>query len=137
MRIYIYNSILYLYNQLLKSIENISIIGIKKHKEDAVTLLSEFVPKAQKFSAKVNSYNDYIRELEIKVINQKYDNKELTEENHKLKEEKEDKEFETSMKLRNMQNQLKKYEKYIKKIPKEILDEIDAKERDKGKEMER
>lgn len=27
--------------------------------------------------------------------------------------------------------------KYIKKIPKEILDEIDAKERDKGKEMER
>ena len=41
------------------------------------------------------------------------------------------------MKLRNMQNQLKKYEKYIKKIPKEILDEIDAKERDKGKEMER
>ena len=137
MRIYIYNSILYLYNQLLKSIENISIIGIKKHKEDAVTLLSEFVPKAQKFSAKVNSYNDYIRELEIKVINQKYDNKELTEENHKLKEEKEDKEFETSMKLRNMQNQLKKYEKYIKKIPKEILDEIDAKEREKGKEIER
>ena len=137
MRIYIYNSILYLYNQLLKSIENISIIGIKKHKEDAVTLLSEFVPKAQKFSAKVNSYNDYIRELEIKVINQKYDNKELTEENYKLKEEKADKEFETDMKLLNMQNQLNKYEKYIKKIPKEILNEIDAKERDKGKEMER
>ena len=75
--------------------------------------------------------------MEIKVINQKYDNKELVEENHKLKEEKADKEFETSMKLRNMQNQLKKYEKYIKKIPKEILDEIDAKEREKGKEMER
>ena len=127
----------YLYNQLLKSIENINMIGMKKHKEEAVTLLSEFVPKARKFSAKVNSYNDYIRELEIKVINQKYDNKELVEENHKLKEEKADKEFETSMKLRNMQNQLKKYEKYIKKIPKEILDEIDAKEREKGKEMER
>lgn len=61
----------------------------------------------------------------------------LVEENHKLKEEKADKEFETSMKLRNMQNQLKKYEKYIKKIPKEILDEIDAKEREKGKEIER
>ena len=93
----------------------------------------------QQFSAKVNSYNDYIRELEIKVINQKYDNKELREENYKLKEEKADKEFETDMKLLNMQNQLKKYEKYIKKIPKEILDEIDAKEREreKGKELER
>ena len=127
----------YLYNQLLKSIENINMIGMKKHKEEAITLLSKFVPKARKFSAKVNSYNDYIRELEIKVINQKYDNKELVEENHKLKEEKEDKEFETSMKLRNMQIQLNKYEKYIKKIPKEILDEIDAKEREKGKEIER
>lgn len=30
----------YLYNQLLKSIEKINIIGMKKHKEDAVTLLS-------------------------------------------------------------------------------------------------
>ena len=127
----------YLYNQLLKSIENINMIGLKKHKEEAVSLLSEFVPKARKFSAKINSYNDYIRELEIKVINQKYDNKELVEENHKLKEEKADKEFETGMKLRNMQIQLNKYEKYIKKIPKEILDEIEAKEREKGKEMER
>ena len=75
--------------------------------------------------------------MEIKVINQKYDNKELAEENNKLKEEKADKEFETGMKLRNMQTQLNKYEKYIKRIPKEILDEIDAKEREKGKEMER
>ena len=113
---------------------------MKKQKQEAVTLLSEFVPKARKFSAKVNSYNDYIRELEIKVINQKYDNKELVEENHKLKEEKADKEFETSMKLRNMQNQLKKYEKYIKKVPKDIIEEIERKEREqnyKDKEMER
>ena len=39
-----------------------------------------------------------------------------------------------------MQNQVKKYEKYIKKVPKEILDEIEAKERErehnKEKEME-
>ena len=52
-----------------------------------------------------------------------------------------DKEFETSIKLMNMQNQIKKYEKYIKKVPKEILEEIDRKERKhnyyKDKEMER
>ena len=51
-----------------------------------------------------------------------------------------DKEFETSMRLMDMQNQLKKYEKYIKKVPKEILEEIDRKEREhnyKDKEMER
>lgn len=39
-----------------------------------------------------------------------------------------------------MQNQVKKYEKYIKKVPKEILDKIEAKERErennKEKEME-
>ena len=39
-----------------------------------------------------------------------------------------------------IQNQVKKYEKYIKKVPKEILDEIEAKERErehnKEKEME-
>ena len=40
-------------------------------------------------------------------------------------------------KKKNMQIQLNKYEKYIEKIPKEILDEIDVKERDKGKEIER
>ena len=48
--------------------------------------------------------------------------------------------LETDVKLRNMQNQVKKYEKYIKKVPKEILDEIEAKERErehnKEKEME-
>jgi hypothetical protein len=53
-----------LYNQLLKKIENINMIGMKKNKEEAINILSEFVPKAEKFSAKVNSYNDYINELE-------------------------------------------------------------------------
>ena len=127
--------------QLSDVIENINLIGMKKDKTEALEILSEFVPKVQKFSAKVNSYKDYIRELEIKVINQKYDNKELAEENNELKKQMGDKEFETSMKLMNMQNQLKKYEKYIKKVPKEILEEIDRKEREhnyyKDKEMER
>lgn len=127
----------YLYHKLSNVIENINLIGMKKDKAEAMDILSEFVPKVQKFSAKVNLYNDYIRELEIKVINQKYDNKDLAEENYKLKEQMVDKEFETGMKLRNMQSQLNKYEKYIKKVPKEILDEIDAKERAKGKEIER
>lgn len=113
----------YLYHKLSNVIENINLIGMKKDKAEAIELLSEFVPKAQKISAKVNSYKDYIRELEIKVINQKYDNKELMEENNELKKEMGDKEFETSMKLMNMQNQIKKYEKYIKKIPKDVLDE--------------
>ena len=52
----------------------------------------------------------------------------------------EDKEFETSMKLMNMQSQIKKYEKYIKKVPKDIIEEIERKEREhnfKDKEMER
>ena len=50
-----------------------------------------------------------------------------------------DKEFETSMKLMNMQNQIKKYEKYIKKVPKNIIEEIERKERENNyidKEME-
>ena len=101
----------YLYHKLSDVIENINLIGMKKDKTEALEILSEFVPKVQKFSAKVNSYKDYIRELEIKVINQKYDNKELAEENNELKKQMGDKEFETSMKLMNMQNQLKKYEK--------------------------
>lgn len=130
----------YLYNKLSNVIENINLIGMKKDKAEAMEILSEFVPKARKFLAKVNSYKDYIRELEIKVINQKYDNKELVEENNELKKQMGDKEFETSMRLMDMQNQLKKYEKYIKKVPKEILEEIDRKEREhnyKDKEMER
>ena len=67
-------------------------------------------------------------------------NKELINENRQLKNKIIDKDFETDVKLRNMQNQVKKYEKYIKKVPKEILDEIEAKERErehnKEKEME-
>lgn len=118
----------YLYNQLLKSIESINIIGMKKHKEDAVTLLSEFVPKARKFSAKVNLYNDYINELEEKVSIQKTNNRKLTNENQQLKEKVIIKEFETGEKLRQMQMQVDKYEKYIKKIPKDIIDEIERKD---------
>ena len=75
----------YLYHKLSDVIENINLIGMKKDKTEALQILSEFVPKVQKFSAKANSYKDYIRELEIKVINQKYDNKELAKENNELK----------------------------------------------------
>ena len=64
-----------LYNQLLKKIENINMIGMKKNKEEAINILSEFVPKAEKFSAKVNSYNDYINELEERVLIQRKDNR--------------------------------------------------------------
>lgn len=124
----------YLYNQLLKSIENINIIGMKKHKEDAVTLLSEFVPKARKFSAKVNLYNDYINELEERVSIQKTNNRKLTNENQQLKEKVIIKEFETGEKLRQMQMQVDKYEKYIKKIPKDIIDEIERKDLERQRE---
>ena len=51
-----------------------------------------------------------------------------------------DKEYETGLKLNRMQNQVEKYEKYIKKIPKNIIDEIDKKEKEhnyyKDREME-
>lgn len=124
----------YLYNQLLKSIENINIIGMKKHKEDAVTLLSEFVPKARKFSAKVNLYNDYINELEERVSIQKTNNRKLINENQQLKEKVIIKEFETGEKLRQMQMQVDKYEKYIKKIPKDIIDEIERKDLERQRE---
>ena len=39
----------------------------------------------------------------------------------------------------NIQNQIKKYEKYIKKVPKDIIEEIERKERENSyidKEME-
>ena len=78
--------------------------------------------------------------MEIKVINQKYNNKDLVEENNELKKQIEDKVFETSMKLMNMQSQIKKYEKYIKKLPKDVIEEIERKEREhkfRDKEMER
>ena len=124
----------YLYNQLLKSIENISIIGMKKHKEDAVTLLSEFVPKARTFSAKVNSYNDYINELEERVSIQKTNNRKLINENQQLKEKVIIKEFKTGEKLTQMQMQVDKYEKYIKKVPKDIIDEIERKDVERQRE---
>ena len=127
----------YLYNQLQKTIENISMIGMKKDKAQAVSLLSQFVPKAQKFSSKVNSYNDYIQELEERINIQKSNNKELINENRQLKNKIIDKDFETDVKLRNMQNQVKKYEKYIKRVPKEILDEIEAKEREREHNKEK
>ena len=128
----------YLYNQLLKSIENINMIGMKKHKEETVNLLSEFVPKARKFSAKVNSYKDYIEELEERLSIQKENNSQLRNENKQLKDTIIDKEYETGIKLNRMQNQVEKYEKYIKKIPKNIIDEIDKKEKEHNyyKDME-
>lgn len=81
---------------ICNGVENINLIGMKKDKAEAMEILSEFVPKVQKFSAKVNSYKDYIRELEIKVVNQKYDNKELIEENNELKKQMGHKDIETT-----------------------------------------
>ena len=120
-----------LYNQLLKTINNINMIGMKKNKEEAITLLSEFVPKTEKFSAKVNSYNDYINELEERVYIQKEDNKELAEENSDLKEKIQNKDIEVNERIRLMQNQVQKYEKLIKKVPEDIIEKIQKEERNK------
>lgn len=120
-----------LYNQLLKKIENINMIGMKKNKEEAIGLLSEFVPKAEKFSAKVNSYKDYINELEERVLIQRKDNRELAEENLDLKEKIENKDLEVSERIRLMQNQVNKYERLIKKVPEDIIEKIQKEERNK------
>lgn len=120
-----------LYNQLLKKIENINMIGMKKNKEEAINILSEFVPKAEKFSAKVNSYNDYINELEERVLIQRKDNRILAEENLDLKEKIENKDFEVSERIRLMQNQVNKYERLIKKVPEDIIEKIQKEERNR------
>lgn len=120
-----------LYNQLLKKIENINMIGMKKNKEEAIGLLSEFVPKAEKFSAKVNSYKDYINELEERVLIQRKDNRELAEENRDLKEKIENKDLEVSERIRLMQNQVNKYERLIKKVPEDIIEKIQKEERNR------
>ena len=117
-----------LYNQLLKKIENINMIGMKKNKEEAIDLLSEFVPKAEKFSAKVNSYNDYINELEERVLIQRKNNRELAEQNLDLKEKIENKDLEVSERIRLMQNQVNKYERLIKKVPEDIIEKIKKEE---------
>ena len=120
-----------LYNQLLKKIENINMIGMKKNKEEAIGLLSEFVPKAEKFSAKVNSYKDYINELEERVLIQRKDNRELAEENLDLKEKIENKDLEVSERIRLMQNKVNKYERLIKKVPEDIIEKIQKEERNR------
>ena len=120
-----------LYNQLLKKIENINMIGMKKNKEEAIGLLSEFVPKAEKFSAKVNSYKDYINELEERVLIQRKDNRILAEENLDLKEKIENKDLEVSERIRLMQNQVNKYERLIKKVPEDIIEKIQKEERNR------
>ena len=120
-----------LYNQLLKKIENINMIGMKKNKEEAINMLSEFLPKAEKFSAKVNSYKDYINELEERVLIQRKDNQELAEENLDLKEKIENKDLEISERIRLMQNQVKKYERLIKKVPEDIIEKIQKEERNR------
>ena len=120
-----------LYNQLLKKIENINMIGMKKNKEEAIDLLSEFVPKAEKFSVKVNSYNDYINELEERVLIQRNNNRELAEANLDLKEKIENKDLEVSERIRLMQNQVKKYERLIKKVPEDIIEKIQREEQNR------
>ena len=125
-----------LYNQLLKKIENINMIGMKKNKEEAINMLSEFLPKAEKFSAKVNSYKDYINELEERVLIQRKDNRVLAEENLDLKEKIENKDLEVSERIRLMQNQVKKYERLIKKVPEDIIEKIQKEERNR-KDKER
>ena len=120
-----------LYNQLLKKIENINMIGMKKNKEEAINMLSEFLPKAEKFSAKVNSYKDYINELEERVLIQRKDNQELAEENLDLKEKIENKDLEISERIRLMQNQVNKYERLIKKVPEDIIEKIQKEERNR------
>ena len=127
-----------LYNQILKTIDNISIIGIKKNKEEAISLLAKFVPKVQQFSAKVNSYNEYINELEERVVAQTTNNRALINENESLRKTIYSKDVEIDEKLRAMQKQVNKYERYIEKVPNDIMERIKKDEiESKNKNRER
>ena len=117
-----YYDVVAIYVSILKDLEEF---------EEAINIISEFVPKAEKFQAKVNSYNDYINDLEERVLIQRKDNRILAEENLDLKEKIENKDFEVSERIRLMQNQVNKYERLIKKVPEDIIEKIQKEERNR------
>ncbi len=75
--------------------------------------------------------NDYINELEERVLIQRKDNRILAEENLDLKEKIQNKDFEVSERIRLMQNQVNKYERLIKKVPEDIIEKIQKEERNR------
>ena len=72
-----------------------------------------------------------INELEERVLIQRKDNRILAEENLDLKEKIENKDFEVSERIRLMQNQVNKYERLIKKVPENIIEKIQKKEKNR------
>lgn len=108
------------YDEIVKTLEDISIFNVSKTRDKAIKQLSKWLPEVERFSNEVAKSKQYISSLEQKVSNEKsatsYLKKELDKKEIEI--------FGKSCDIEELEYQVRKQQKILDKIPIEILEKI-------------
>ena len=115
------------YDEILKAINDIGMIGNAKQKQEAVELLGRYAPDLATVKSQLSSTENYIQKLEARIDSDQGviggKNKELNEKNMELLRERN--------KVRKLEFKQKELTGLLDRIPKEILIKF---EKSKGRE---
>lgn len=116
------------HEEIINALSDINAFNAGKKRDNAVELLSKWVPELDRFSREVRKVSEHIDVIQGRAKTEK----EHSEYWHKEADRKDEKLWKADMRIRNLENTLQKQERILSKIPPEVLAELQKRQKDKG-----
>ena len=111
------------FDGITAALTNINALNAGKKRDKALSLLAEWLPEAEKFTAQIKTVDEYIKRLkqdvEIKEKNTQYWKCEANENKEKL--------IDRTLEIRRLQTQLEKQKRLLDRISPEVLEQLKIK----------
>lgn len=121
------------YEEIERAVQNISVIRSKEKKAEALELLGRYAPEMAKLKAQIPQVNDYIEKLKSDITSEQRTSRYWKGEAKELEQAI----YERDRKIRELSSTQQKLEKLIDKIPPEVFEEIERREREARKHRNR
>ena len=118
------------YEEIVKALSDINVFNVGKKRDKALTLLSAWLPEAERFSREIGKQSAYIDSLKEKIDRQEDYAGRLQE----AKYEEEQKVRKANQRIFELQRTNQQLERLLKKIPPEVLEELQRQHKNRSRE---
>ena len=122
------------FDEVTAAVADINVLNAGKKRDNALDLLEKWMPQAEKFTAQIKTVEGYIRTLEQDKQCNISVKRDLADCNNDLKKKLSDKEYEiyrAGKKIYDLQCQIEKQKRLLDKLPPEIRQQLNRKERER------
>ena len=118
------------YEEIAKALSDINVFNAGKKRDKALTLLSAWLPEAERFSREIGKQSAYIDSLKEKIDRQEDYAGRLQE----AKYEEEEKVRKANQRIFELQRTNQQMERLLRKIPPEVLEELQRQHKNRSRE---